>query len=280
MSAFAYNGDDAVVGAVREDIRQTLRTAWVDPAYEAVAAYPAFFAAAWSAIRPNVGKTFLTLARTLRGEAAEACRSLVNGADLRNRLGADLSEEELRRVEDVSRAAHMAAAKTEIVVHALFRAARRERLGGTGREEAPIRRGIPDWQRWMAAQPVSSTVQGILDRSAEVLGGHAPPTVLRVFARWPIAVAALWDELQQASTAQGWASGAKLLRRGVLGGLAGLPHPIQLQWTALRERGFTEPDRLELVEVLGAADAAMPVQTLASAFTWVSLGAPEIGAEG
>ena len=26
-------GDDAVIGAVREDIRQTLRTAWVDPAF-------------------------------------------------------------------------------------------------------------------------------------------------------------------------------------------------------------------------------------------------------
>jgi hypothetical protein len=269
-------GDDAVAGAVREDIRQTLRTAWVDPAFEAAAAHPAFFAAAWSAIRPNVGKSFLVLARTLRADAADACRSFGNGADLRKRLSGDLSDEELRRLEDVARAAHLATAKAQIVVHALFRAARRERLGGTGREEAPIRRGIPDWQRWMSPQPAAP---GAIDPLAGSSGRDSAPTFLRAFARWPAAASALWEELRPAIATDGWASSTKLLRRRVLAGVASLPHPIELQWTALRERGFSEADRLSLADVLGARDASMPAQTLSAAFAWVALGEPEIGME-
>jgi hypothetical protein len=263
------NGDDAVIGAVREDIRQTLRTAWVDPAFESPAAYPAFFAAAWSAVRPNVGKTFLQLARAIRTDAADAARAIANGTNLRKRLSPDLSEEELHRVEDVSRAAHLATAKTQIVVHALLRAARRERLGGTGREEAPVRRGVPDWQRWMSVQPTLVRADGD--------GGGG---LVRAFARWPVAFAAIGEELDRARHTELWTGAAKLLRRRVLAGIASLPHPIELQWTALRERGFSEADRRSLVDVLSAADAAMPSQTLGAAFAWVALGAPEIAPEG
>src|SRR5262249_56625834 len=169
------------------------------------------FAAAWSAIRPNVGKTFLLLARAIRADAADACRAIVGATDLRKRLTPELSEEELRRVEDVSRAAHLASAKTQIVVHALLRAARRERLAGTGREEAPVRRGIPDWQRWMSAQPTSVRADG---------GDHAG--IARVFARWPTAFAAIEDELERARRTDAWAAGAKLLRRRLLPGAARL----------------------------------------------------------
>src|SRR6266513_370172 len=65
----------AIVSAVKEDIRQTLRSAWIDPALEVAAEHPIFFTAAWSAIRPNVGKSFLTLARSLRTEAVESVRT-------------------------------------------------------------------------------------------------------------------------------------------------------------------------------------------------------------
>ena len=80
--AYAYGGvgrdpagkgpvppDPAVLlGAVREDIRQTLRTGWIDPVLEAAAASPAFLTAAWSAVRPNVSKSFLLLSRAVRTE--------------------------------------------------------------------------------------------------------------------------------------------------------------------------------------------------------------------
>ena len=75
-----------VLGVVREDIRQTLRMGWIDPALDAVAAQPVFFTAAWSAIRPNVGKSFQVLARALRAEASETVRSNMDLPDLRKRL--------------------------------------------------------------------------------------------------------------------------------------------------------------------------------------------------
>jgi hypothetical protein len=59
-----------------------------------------------------------------------------------------------------------------------------------------------------------------------------------------------------------------------------LPHPVELQWAALKDRGFTEEERQELTGILAAHDSAMPTHTLASAFTWMAFGAPEIGVEG
>src|SRR5262249_61522081 len=101
-----------------------------------------------------------------------------------------------------------------------------------------------------------------------------------LFARRPAAFAASEDDLERARRTDAWAAGAKLLRRRVLAGAASLPHPIELQWTALRERGFSEAERQSLVEVLAEADASMPSQTMGAARVWVALGAPEIAAEG
>lgn len=270
----------AVLGAVREDVRQTLRAAWLDPAVEAASTYPVFFTAAWSAIRPNVGKSFLALARRLRSDAVEVLRIGFDLPDLRKRLEGDLSEEEVRRIEESARAAHLTTAKAQIVAHALHRAVRMERIPGTGREEPPIRRGVPEWQRWMSFQPAPQNTTPILNQVMQDLVVPAPPVPMRLLARWPTALATLWDELRPTIRTATWKAGTSRLRRLVLGGINSLPHPVELQWSALRARGFTEDDRLQLADVLAAYDAAMPTFTLTSAFAWAAFGAPEIGVEG
>jgi hypothetical protein len=268
------------MAAVKEDIRQTLRLAWIDPALEAIANSPVFFTAAWSAIRPNVGKSFLVLARAIRAEAVQSIRSTVPSADLRKRLEDGRSDEELHRIEDSARAAHLGMAKSQIVVHALYRAARRHRVSGTGGEEPPIRRGVPEWQRWMAFQPPTDGARTILEDALETLAVPSAPIPLQLFARWPDALDALWGELRPHWGSDGWNAASNRLRRMVLAGLSTLPHPIELQWGALRARGFTEDERQELAERLASFDAAMAGQTLAAAYAWTSLGAPDIGSEG
>jgi hypothetical protein len=270
----------AVLGAVRDDVRQTLRTGWLDPGVEVAANYPVFFTAAWSAIRPNVGKSFLALARRLRSEAADVLRVAFDLPDLRKRLEGDLSEEEIRRIEESTRAAHLATAKSQIVVHALYRAVRKERMSGTGREEPPVRRGVPEWQRWMSFQAAAQNTRSILVQVVDEMAIPTPPVPLRLLARWPSALTTLWDELEPIAGSEAWKAGAVRLRRLVLAGMPTLPHPVELQWAALKARGFTEEERLELTAILAAHDSAMPAQTLASAFTWMAFGAPEIGVEG
>jgi hypothetical protein len=270
----------AVLGAVRDDVRQTLRTGWLDPGVDAAADYPVFFTAAWSAIRPNVGKSFLALARRLRSDAADVLRVGFELPDLRKRLDGHLSEEEIRRIEESTRAAHLATAKAQIVVHALHRAVRRDRISGTGREEPPIRRGVPEWQRWMSFQPASQNTWPILDQVVDEMALPTAPVPLRLLARWPVALASVWDELGPLTRSKTWKAGASRLRRLVLAGMTTLPHPVELQWAALQARGFTEEERVELSGILAAHDSAMPVQTLASAFTWMVFGAPEMGVEG
>lgn len=270
----------AVLGAVREDIRQTLRTAWIDPALEAAAVNPVFFTAAWSAIRPNVGKSFILLARVLRNQAVEAIVPVVDPDQLRPNLTRRLNDEELKRVEDSARAVHLAAAKAQIVVHALSRAVRRERIPGTGREEPPIRRGVPDWQRWMSLQPAPDGAPATLEEATHLLSLAGPPTALRLFARWPAALETVWPPLKRAGRSKAWREGALRLRRTVLSGIVSLPHPVELQWTALRARGFTDDDRRRLADALAAHDAAMAAQTLMAAFLWAGVGSPDVGVEG
>jgi hypothetical protein len=269
-----------VLGAVRDDVRQTLRTGWLDPGVDAAANYPVFFTAAWSAIRPNVGKSFLALARRLRSDAADVLRVGFELPDLRKRLDGHLSEEEIRRIEESTRAAHLATAKAQIVVHALHRAVRRDRISGTGREEPPIRRGVPEWQRWMSFQPASQNTWPILEQVVEEMALPTAPVPLRLLARWPAALASVWDDLAPLTRSKTWKGGASRLRRLVLAGMTTLPHPVELQWAALQARGFTEEERVELTGILAAHDSAMPAQTLASAFTWMVFGSPEIGVEG
>jgi hypothetical protein len=269
----------AVVSAVKEDIRQTLRSAWVDPALEVAAMDPIFFTAAWSAIRPNVGRSFLALARSVRAEAVEGVRSLPS-IDLRKDLEGALEEEEVRRVEDSARAAHLVAAKSQIVTHALYRAARRDRIQGTGGEEPPIRRGVPEWQRWMTIQPSPDESRALLEDAAAYLDVPAAPVTLRLLARWPEALESVWKSMRASWGSDGWNRVAGRLRRTVLAGVSTLPHPVELQWSALQARGFTEDEREELVDRLGAYDAAMPGQTLAAAFAWTALGAPDVGGDG
>jgi hypothetical protein len=275
----ALGGDSAqMLSAVREDIRQTLRTAWIDPGVEAAEVSPVFFTAAWSSVRPNVGKSFLVLARAIRTEATEAIRAAEpNLPDLRKRLEARLSEEELERVEETVRAVHLGAAKAHIVVHAFHRLASRDRIAGTGREESPIRRGVPEWQRWLSFQPMPDEAQPVLAKAATDLGLPGPTVSLRVLARWPVALSAAWDELRPRWRTEPWQVASTRLRRLVAAGVGTLPHPIDLQWNALKGRGFGEPDRKQMSAVVGTHDAAMPVQTLAAAFLWAAFGGPEIG---
>ena len=268
----------AVMGAVRDDIRQTLRVGWIDPAIEAAAANPVFFTAAWSAIRPNVGKSFLLLARALRNQAVEPVQA-ADPPGIRSRLSGELSEEELRRLEDAMRAAHLVSAKVQIVVHALYRAARRERVPGTGREEPPVRRGVPEWQRWMSLQAPADGARACLEEATRGLTLPAPPVPLRLLARWPPALAAVWNALSVFSRTEAWTAAATRLRRTTMSGISSLPHAVELQWAALKARGFSEEDRLRLVEVLAEHDASAPVHTLTAGFAWWVTGAPEIGLE-
>ena len=152
-------------------------------------------------------------------------------------------------------------------------------MPGTGREEPPVRRGVPEWQRWMSFQPAPEEAWPVLEDAAKVLEYPTLPASLRLLARWPIALTSLWDELGPGIRSAAFKAGAGRVRRTVLAGIGSLPHPVELQWMALKERGFTEDSRGRLAEVLAAQDAAMANQTLIAAYAWAAFGAPEVGVE-
>ncbi|CAN5116406.1 hypothetical protein BH20ACT24_BH20ACT24_20910 [soil metagenome] len=267
------------LGPLTEDVRETLRTGWIDPAVRAASTSPMFLTAAWSAIRPNVGRSFAALARALRQEAADSVSARPSG-DLLRSLEIELPEGERRWMLDAARAAHMASAKSQMVAHLLHRLARRDRLRGTGSEEPTARRGVPEWQRWMSFQPIPAGARTVLEDAVTRLGAPAPPPALRLFARWPAAATRLWQELVPVLESESWRPKVLRLRNRLAKGIETLPHAVELQWPAVRARGVSESERLRLVGLLSAHDAAMPAYTLIAAFAWVAVGAPGIGPEG
>ena len=266
---------ELLVGAVREDIRHTLRVAWVHPGIEAAADHPIFLAAAWSAIRPNVGKSFDALTRTLGGAAVESLRAMGPVPDLRASMGRLRSEPEVRRMVESAAAAQFDAARNEVAVHLLSCAVRGESVGGTGAEEPPVRRGIPDWQRWMAVARVPAAAGQFLGQAERVLNSPSAPPVLRLLAHWPDALEATWTQLRPLATSDAWRRSAVRLRWAVRAGVRRLPHPVAVQWRALRRRGFSEEGQAELRRVMAVHDRAMPADTLTAAFVWLAFGEPD-----
>ena len=212
-------------------------------------------------------------------EAVEAVRERLEPSDLVPRMQGQLAEEELHRIGDSARSAYLVAPKLQVVIHAFHRMLRRERIPGTGREESPVRRGIPEWQRWMGFQPVSDESAATLANAAVALGAPAIPGVLRLFGRWPAALATLWVELAPRAASGEWAPAAARLRRIVLAGVSTLPHPMELQWDALAARGLTDERRLSLADQLRDAAAVMPVNMLIATLLCVALGGPEPSVE-
>ena len=279
-----------MLGPIRDDIRQTLRVAWLDPGLEALAQEPVFFAAAWSAIRPSVGRSFLALVRRLRDQAADAVGDFglpANGAQLAGSsrsisfgpFDPPLDEDDRPRLTEAARAGHLAAAKAQLVLHLFLRAARREKTRGTGQEEPPARRGVPEWQRWLSVLPTPDPARDVLLRAKDRFGTPDAPAALRPFARWPSALESIWRGLEPVLSSSEWSIGTAAIRRTLLGGLSALPHPVELQWGVLHERGFGDGARRHAVDLLEAYDASAAGQTLAAAYAWRAVGAPDLGQE-
>jgi hypothetical protein len=268
--------EPALVDAVRDDIRQTLRVAWVHPAIEVAAAQPVFLSAAWSSIRPNVGRTFDTLAADVRASAVRAVCDMGPMPALRERLERTRPPADVERMVTAVTAAQFAAARNQIAVHLLTCAARGIAVGGTGEEEPPGRRGTPTWQRWMSSPHPIALPSIRLDQAERAMGVPTAPSVLRLLSQWPDVLEQTWAALLPLITDEAWKRSAGRLRGVVQGGLRRLPHEVSLQWSAIRGRGFSEEDQAELVHVLTPHDQSMPASTLTASFVWLAFASPGV----
>ena len=264
----------SLVPAVLRDVRETLQMRWVDSAVARAAEYPVFFTAAWSAIRPNVGPMFLAAARTIRDHADEGVAAAPE-ADHREwgRL-AKVGEDELEEIATTFRAFRESSPKAAIVVHALARAARGRPAGGSGVEEAPPKRGVPPWHPHVAlAAP--EELSKTLDEATRRLKADEPPDVLLALSRWPGYATRAWRDAKRATSTPEWSKAQVRIRRAIAEAVRGLPHVISLQWSALKDRGFTEEERRDVGDLLARHDAATPAAILLSAYLWRAAGSPQ-----
>jgi hypothetical protein len=272
---------EAILGAVLDDLRSTLRVGWVDPALRTLAAEPIFLAAAWSATRPNVTRSFAAGADRLQQQAVEAVRRTIRPTDFSSWAGAELGGIERERLTRTAQALHHAAARTYLVVQAWAMLARRQAIPGTGREEPPAKRGIPSWQEGLVGTPrsLSEGAEALVDDITVALGLMTTPSALRVAGRWPHFLELLSGDLRTAARKAGWNSTLVALRRAAAEVLRSLPHPMALQWDVLERRGLSDERRVTVVEHLTAATSTMPANVLIAAAMWASTGEPEIPSE-
>jgi hypothetical protein len=249
---------------------------WVDPGVRSMAAHPDFFAAAWSAMRPNVTRSFAAGAERLRRlaeEAAPRMPSVDHVAWLESRLP-PVDRDRLGRMVHALRTA---TPKVLIVLQAWAVLARRRRIAGTGREEAPARRGIPSWQDTLGLLPraLPPETESVLEEAAARLSLNAVPSSLRALAPWPLYVAQAERDIRRAAGTRAWRDAMGTLRRAAVDSLGWLPHLMELQWDVLARRGLTEDRREALADHLTSLAAAMPADILIAHLLWRALGSPD-----
>jgi hypothetical protein len=279
VSASRPRVDESIVFAVLDDLRHTLRMAWVDPSIRSVSAYPVFLSAAWSATRPNVTKSFALGAERLRRTSLDAVRELAPQRDWDGE-GSDwfLEDERLPRT---LQAIHCASPRVLLVIQAWAILARRQRLAGTGSEEPPARRGVPTWQDGVAVTPrtVSAEAEAVLDDVTILLRAATTPLALRAAALWPHFLDRACSDLREITALPGWAQATMTIRRLAAEVLRSLPHPMELQWDVLSRRGLSEEWRLPLADHLSALAASMPACLLTASYVAHSLGVGEVPAD-
>jgi hypothetical protein len=273
--------DDAILAAVLDDVRNTLRVGWVDSTVRALAVEPTFLAAAWAATRPNVTRSFAAGAERLQRESVEAARRAIKPSDVTSWLRTELSSIERERLLRTAQAMHHAAARVYLVVQAWAVLARRQDIPGTGKEEPPAKRGIPSWQEGLAGVPrtVSEEADALIDDTTVALGLSAAPSSLTAAAGWPHYLELLCGDLRTAAGSSSWKASLVSLRRSAAEILSRLPHPMELQWDVLERKGLIDERRVVIADHLTAATSAMPANAAIAAAMWISLGSPEIPAE-
>jgi len=278
-------GNDAILFAVMDDVRHTLRMSWVDPALRSVSSYPMFFTAAWAATKPNMTRSFALGSERLRTAAVEVARSAPSVQPIHptpdGSAVADLSVPERERLIRTVQAVHHSSAKVGLVLQAWTVLARRRRIAGTGQEEPPAKRGIPSWQEGLSAMPRSLTpeAEAFVDDATIELGLSTTPAALQAAAVWPHFLEEAWRRLQPISKSAQWREAVARLRRSGGDVLRSLPHPMDLQWDVLGQRGLTEDRREVIADHLSTLAAAAPVNMLLAAHLWCALGSPELPGE-
>jgi hypothetical protein len=280
-SARPDRSHEAILAAVLDDVRNTLRVGWIDPALRTLAFEPVFLSAAWAATRPNVTRSFAAGAERLQREAVEAARRVIKPTDVSDWTRTELSGIERERLLRTAQALQHSAARVYLVVQAWTVLARRQVLPGTGKEEQPAKRGIPSWQEGLSGLPrtVSPEAEALIDDATVSLGLSATPSTLPAAASWPHYLESLVGDLRAIAGTDQWKTALMGLRRTAAGILTGLPHPMDLQWDVLDRKGFTEERRAVVADHLIAATSAMPANAVIAAAMWISLGEPEIPAE-
>jgi hypothetical protein len=254
---------------------------WVDPAIRAVSSNQVFLSAAWSATRPNITKSFAIGADRLRSAALATIRDSFPPADHREALELAIPSAERDRAQRTMLAIHCGAARVLLVVQAWAILARRQRIGGTGVEEPPAKRGVPTWQEGLVAPPrmVSPEAEALLDDATVALGVVSTPPVLQTAALWPHYLEVAWRDLHPVVTGPQWQQSLLALRRVAAEVLRSLPHPMDLQWDVLSRRGLPEGEREPLADHLTALAAAMPVALLVAAYLAEALGTTDAPAD-
>jgi len=263
------------VHAVLDDMRNTLRMAWVDPALRALASQPVFFTAAWAATRPNLTKSFSSGAERIRALALEAVRGERDWVVPAHEESGSAGVQRLRRT---IQAIHCAAPRVLLVVQAWAIMARRRRLPGTGLEEPPARRGVPSWQDGVLAlsRSLPPESEAILDEATVALDSAFPPPALHAIAPYPHRLESMWRGLNRAPATPRWRQATLSMRRVASEVLRSLPHPMDLQWDVLSRRGLSEDRRQVVADHLTAVASSMPPSVLVAAAVAESYGVADV----
>ena len=221
------------VARLYDHIRRALHSPNVNLVYRLLASYPAYLAAAWEQIGPNLASRYLEReAERLRALAALEVGPA--GAQFRRDLSAlGLSPDDLAPIRAVVDLFNYANPKNLLAVTALQLAFEGRAIPGSGDPEAG--QPVPDDPlpavevRLLDARSATPDVQAIL---AEILAVHetggAMPSVYRALANRPAFLRSSWDALRPFVVGPELPARVRLLMGEAERSALDLPHPVEL----------------------------------------------------
>lgn len=242
---------DARLARVYEETKQGLGVPWMGVVTMALAQYPTFYAALWSAIAPLAGRQRFAEACTALRAEAEAQADALGPADLTAPLlamgYAPRELDEIRACIEVFSAGNMPYILIASLARFLLEGNAWDQTGDPGAPQPPAAHPRPPLMEAHHAAPATRALYG--DMKAR-LGLPFVNTDYRALARWPSYFDLAWGDLRGKLDAPRYAAALEATHQRAVALASGLPNVTGLTPGALAEAAARDAPLAEVRDVV------------------------------
>ena len=255
------------------EIKQALGIPYINPMFQALAAFPEYFKRFWKSLRPALDtKEFFSAAQRISAESYTRVHNYLNVPDLIHKMEEmDFSpgaQGELRDVTDLYLYNNSVLLLILAAQMQAFENPTASVRPATGPAEHPSHPELPILVKEQNAPPET---RKIYDDIKKTLGIPFLNTSYINFGRWPDFLREYWDALKPVVLSPQYEQNRAAIHESALALAAELPQPLQLSPTQLEEAGVSQADLSAVTQVTEFFLQILSKQLLNIAFAKIGL---------